>query len=253
MYIIIPHIFKSIQPMTLKPILIFSAVAFLAINVNANANNTEIQSFGHYKKMIHKQMTTGVVNLQKTIPSANAYAVGATHKGLGEITIIDSKVWLDYGNDGLGNSSNIIPSDEQATLLALSVVKEWQTIEMPNGLSKLALFDTILKQAKENGLDVNHPFPFQLEGEFNQLSLHVIDGKNPKFEGHGNKQGFFIKALEERHNQLATVIGFYSADTQGVYTHPGESWHLHAVIRDENIGAHVDDISTNHVTLKLPK
>lgn len=225
----------------------------ITLAVDASADNAAIQSYGHYKKMIHKQKTNGVVNLQKAIPSENAYAVGATHQGLGEITIIDGEVWLDYGKDGLGNSVNTIPADEEAVLLAISEVKTWQSVTLADGLANELLFESILEQAKANDLDADAPFPFLLEGNFKQLQLHVIDGKNPKFGGHDSKEGLFIKAQEQRDNQEATVVGFYSADTQGLYTHPGESWHLHAVIRDENIGAHVDGIATNHVVLKLPQ
>ena len=95
-----------------------AVVLFVTTSVlNANANNTDVQSYGHFKKMIHMKKTEGVVNLQKSIATTNAYAVGATHQGLGEITVIDSKVWLDYGRDGLGNSTNKIPDAEQALLL----------------------------------------------------------------------------------------------------------------------------------------
>jgi len=40
------------------------------------------------------------MNLQASIPSAGAYTVGATHQGHGEITVIDSEVWLGYDKDG---------------------------------------------------------------------------------------------------------------------------------------------------------
>ena len=74
--------------------------------------------------------------------------------------------------------------------------------------------------------------------------------KNPaRFRLKKVKEGFFIKAQEDRNDQQATVVGVYSAKTPG----PGESWHLHGLIQDENISAHVDDISTNTVVLSLPQ
>ena len=82
-------------------------------------------------------------NLQKAIPSVNGYAVGAIQQGLGEITVIDSKIWLDYGKDGLGNSSNNIPAGEQAVILATSQVENWQTIKVNNTFSKKNLFEFI--------------------------------------------------------------------------------------------------------------
>jgi len=231
----------------------FIVAALFVVGACANVGSLTVQSYGHFKKMMHMKKTKGVVNLQKAIPSVNGYAVGAIQQGLGEITVIDSKVWLDYGKDGLGNASNNIPADEQAVLLATSQVENWQTIKVNNTFSKKKLFEFIFKKAKQHGLDVNAPFPFLLEGNFDKLTLHVINGQNPEFQGHGGKVTLFRQIKEERNNQMATVVGFYSAGNQGVYTHPGESWHLHAVIRDENIGAHVDDISAKkNVILKLP-
>ena len=213
----------------------------------------KIASFGNYKKMIHSKNTDGVVDLNTAIPAVNSYAVGAIQQGLGEITIIDGKVWLDYGKDGIGNSLNTIPADEKAVLLATSQVEEWQISKIEQALSQEELFQVILEKAEENGMKKNEPFPFLLEGNFNDLVIHVINGENPEFGGHGGNAKLFKQTKEDRKNQKATIIGFYSANNQGVYTHPEESWHLHAVLIDENIGAHVDGISTNsNVVLKLP-
>jgi len=222
-------------------------------SITAHADDIDIQSYGHYKKMIHMKNTTGVVNLHNAIPTANSYAVGAIQKGLGEITVIDGKIWLDYGKDGIGNSSNTIPADEQAVLLVTSQVKNWQNAKIPLALSKEELFQVILQKAGELGLNTNEPFPFLLEGNFKKLIIHVINGQDPKFKGHGGQAKLFRQLKEELNNQKATVVGFYSANNQGIYTHPGESRHIHAVIREENIGAHVDGISTNeNITLTLP-
>ena len=78
-----------------------TALFVVSIGINTNASSIEIHSDSYYKKMIHMKKTDGVVNLQASIPSANTYAVGATHQGFGEITVIDSEVWLDYGKDHL--------------------------------------------------------------------------------------------------------------------------------------------------------
>lgn len=217
------------------------------------AGDFNVKSHGHFKKMVHMKKSEGVVNLQKAIPSADAYGVGAIQQGTGEITVINGEVWLDYGKDGFGKSVKSVPAEEQAVLLVTSQVAGWQEIPVQATFTRKELYNFIQAQAGQHGLDVDAPFPFLLEGKFDNLSLHVINGRNPKFGGHGEKGHFFKQVAEVRNNQQALVVGFYSAATQGVYTHPGESWHLHAVIKDENIGAHVDDITLlKGSTLKLP-
>jgi len=217
------------------------------------AEEIKVQSYGHYKKMIHMEDTAGVVGLKQAIAAENSYAVGAIQDGKGEITILNGKVYLDYGKDGIGGSLNKIPLDEKAVLLATAKVDKWKSVKISTPLPKEQLFEVILAKAKEHGLNIEKPFPFLLEGFFKELKIHVINGQNPKFQGHGGKEKLFNMALEIKVRQAATVVGFYSASNQGVYTHPGESWHLHAVIDEQNIGAHVDDLHTGHVmTLKIP-
>jgi alpha-acetolactate decarboxylase len=221
------------------------------ISSTVAAEEIEVKSYGHYKKMIHMKNTDGVVGLKKAISGKNSYAVGAIQQGVGEITVLNGKIYLDYGKDGIGNSIHTIPPHEKAVLLAISNVEQWQSVKIKKPLPKENLFKAILSKAKEQGLDISKPFPFLLEGRFKDLQIHVINGQNPKFGGHGSKEKMFHMAKETMGHQAATIVGFYSADDQGTYTHPGESWHLHAVIDD--IGAHVDDIHSGmNVTLKLP-
>ena len=220
---------------------------------NASAADISVKNYGHFKKMVHMNKTAGVVDLASAVTSEHSYAIGAIQQGRGEITIVDGDVWLDYGTDGIGNALNTIPAGEQEVLLVAAQVNRWQRSTISKPLLKHDLFKPILTHASKAGVDVKKPFPFLQEGNFRQLRIHVINGTNPKFDGHGGEQKFYKQDVQQRNNQSATVVGFYSAGTQGVYTHPGTSWHMHAEIKDENIGAHVDDIATNEgVTLKLP-
>lgn len=229
----------------------FIILILSATLVNCSQQTYKVKSYGGYQKMIHTQDASGKVDLSKATSSKNTYAVGALADGLGEITILNDKVYLDYGKDGLGNSLQHIPQQTQAVLLATTQVKQWQTIHIANNLSQQQLFTEILDKAKSHGIDIGKPFPFILEGEFETLKIHVIAGRNPKFAGHGKGEKFFHMDTDEMIDEKAIVVGFYSASNQGVYTHPNESWHLHAIIED--ISAHIDRIKTGKgVILKLP-
>ncbi len=231
--------------------IILLSLSLLIGSTAINAEEIEVKSYGHYQKMIHKKNTAGVVDLTEALKGDNVYAVGAIADGLGEITILDNKVYLDYGKDGLGNSLNTIAKNTQAVLLARSQVKKWKSVKIADDLTQKQLFAEILNKAKASGMDIKKPFPFLLEGEFESLKVHAIAGQNPNFGGHGSKQKLFHMAKDELIGEDATIVGFYSANNQGVYTHPNESWHLHAVIED--VGAHVDKIHSGaDVILKLP-
>lgn len=225
----------------------------LVLTFPVKAEQSEVVSYGAYREMIQQRKSDGVVDLQAAIPTLNSYAVGAIAHGTGEITVLDGEYYLDYGEDGVGNSLHTVPQGEQAVLLAVSQVEQWKSFTIEDALDQEGLFLEILGLAMDADIDVDKPFPFLLEGNFDSLLIHVINRRNPAFTGHGGKEKFYHQYREHRENQQATIVGFYSALTQGIYTHPGESWHLHAVIKDENVGAHVDGIASgSNVTLKLP-
>ena len=207
--------------------------------------------YGHFKKMMHKKVTDGVVNLKQAIQQPHLYAVGAPAHGTGEITVVDSKLWLDYGADGLGNAIHEPSAGEQAVILVTAEVSEWRDVTVPEDMEAADLHEFILSQAGSNGLDTKSPFPFMLDGRYFELDWHVLNGLKSSVES-GHK-GLFEKISEHQSNNTGKVVGFYSAASQGIYTHPGESWHLHLVMAKEGKAGHIDAISVRKGTvLKLP-
>ena len=250
-----------------------SAVVLSLLAVQAVAQEAapfSLKHYGHFKKMMHMKKTDGVVDLKQAISQPHSYGVGAPAHGTGEITIVDGKLWLDYGIDGLGNAKHETMKGEQAVLLVTVEVAKWQDIILPEDMSTVHLHEFILAQAGSNGLDVKEPFPFLLEGQYFDLDWHVLNGLKPKgahngplakikrwFMGligrAGGHKGVFKKTKEHQANNAGKVVGFYSAASQGVYTHPGESWHLHLVIEKEGKAGHIDGFSVRKGTvLKLP-
>ncbi|MES9844971.1 MAG: acetolactate decarboxylase [Candidatus Sedimenticola sp. PURPLELP] len=242
---------------TFKPrYLLVSALIFPLLASQAFAQGSKpfaLKHFGHFKKMMHMKKTDGVVNLKQAVNLPHVYAVGAPAHGTGEITVIDGRLWLDDGADGLGNARHAASNDEQAVILVRAQVKKWLPVTVPEDMDAKALYQFILEQASSNGLDTGAPFPFLIEGDYYDLDWHVLNGVKKHSSG-GHKAGGIYKKIKEQRTQTAgTLVGFYSAATQGVYTHPGESWHIHVVFEQENKAGHVDALSVRKGSvLKLP-
>jgi len=243
---------KNIFPMS--HIYIFIAVLLLIATQAFGQEESpfSLSHFGHAKKMMHNRTVAGVVALSDALPASNVYAVGAIAGGIGEITVIDGRIWIDYGADGLGKAKEIIPADEQAVLLVLAQVEKWQSVPVPKDMAGIDLHLFILDLANALGLDRDKPFPFLLEGAFEKMDWHVINGlkEGPAEHIHG---GIFNKLTEHREKAVGSVVGFYSAAGQGTYTHPGESWHLHIVFSEEDAAGHIDALKVQKgAILKLP-
>jgi acetolactate decarboxylase len=219
-----------------------------------------LRYYGSFKKMMHMvrmKKVVGVVDLKRALSGPHTYAVGAIRGGKGEITVIDNEIWLAYGNGGLGRIKRRIPGGEQASLVVTAQVRDWQEITVPKQMSEPQLHDFIVKQAERYGLNTKKPFPFLIKGPFQDVKWHVINGLNPEFTGHFKGHGGkppFIQLKEHIEQTSGVIIGFYSADVKGVFTHPGESWHLHILIRDKERAGHVDEVVVGKgAVLKLPE
>lgn len=217
----------------------------------------KLKYYGSFKKMMHMKNVDGVVELEQALSGKHTYAVGAIKNAGGEITVYDSEVWLSYGKDGLGSTTRQIPKGEQAMLLVTAQVEKWQEVVMPKDMSESELYVFILEQAKQSGINTGKPFPFLIEGQLKDLSWHVINGTNTGAgDGHNQAHGehsFIKKLVELKERSPATLIGFYSADIQGIFTHPGESWHVHVLFRDEKKAGHVEKFGVGKGSiLKLP-
>jgi len=108
-------------------------------------------------------------------------------------------------------------------------------------------------KAREAGLDVEQPFPFLLKGNFDSVKYHVV--RPPQGgAGHGGAAGPSDSALNaEATGTSATVVGFFSRNHEGVFTHRGSHAHLHVVLANGESG-HVDELRVGpDVQLLLPR
>jgi alpha-acetolactate decarboxylase len=239
----------------MRSIYYFVTALFVCILVACTASSSTLnfQHYGNFANAIKQNDLDGVVDISTALLSPHTYAVGAIADGKGEITTIDSKVFLSYGKNGLGRAINNIPAKEKAFLLVTAQVNDWQKITIPEDMSESELYKFILTQSHKARPNSNSSFPFLLEGNFQNLTWHITNGRNAEFRGHGSEKPFFNLLTRQQEQTDAQIVGFYSAETQGVFTHPGTSWHLHTIFSDENKAGHVDSVSVRrNTTLKLP-
>jgi hypothetical protein len=215
-----------------------------------------LKHYGNFKEMAYMKKVEGTVDLKTALAGKHIYGVGAIKNAEGEITVHDGKVWLSYGKDGLDKVTHEIPLGEQAALLVTAEAEKWKEIAIPRDMDDPALYEFILAEAGKSGLDIGKPFPFLIEGMAKNLVWHILNGTEAKdtVKKHGHGEHKFLKSIIEKREQASVVlIGFYSADIQGIFTHPGESWHTHVIIKDENKAGHVEKFGAGKGSiLKLP-
>lgn len=212
----------------------------------------QVEYAGALKNMMHKGDLSTNISLHELKDRKNLYALGAMTNLKGEIQIFNGIAY----NSLVDTDTLIIDNsfEKEAALLVYAQIETWDSIQVPPTVifrSDLEFF--IAQRAKEKGININAPFPFLLDGTFKSIEWHVINWKDGDTE-HSHEKHIKSGLYGTLHDTPAQMLGFYSTNHKGVFTHHTSDTHIHFKLNNLKISGHADNLEVaNGVVLKLPK
>lgn len=213
-----------------------------------------VQVAGALRAMFHEGQTGAMVSLDSLLPNPDLYGVGALADLSGEVTVIGGRVYLSYPEGAeSARTETTLRANVAATLLVTSEVRSWQSVVTDRAIRFEELDDEIVRLATAAGMSRSARFPFLLEGTFEDLRWHVIDGGRLTGGGSSHQDHLAAAVKAERNRATAMLVGFYSETDQGVFTHMGSRTHMHCVVDAPLSAGHVDHVDIPAgVTVKFP-
>lgn len=232
-------------------VLAFLVIAIASCRDKENkVSSTEAKHYGALRTIMSGNIKP-VISLDTLSEKNHLYALGAVDYLKGEIQIFNSKPSNSFVID---SSLRIKDSYSlKASLLVYAEVAAWDSFQIENSKTKSDLEEQIFKLATNNGMDIEKPFPFLLEGTITSIDWHVINWKDGDTI-HDHKKHKESGLNGTLHNREVQIIGFYSTKHKAVFTHHTTNMHMHFKTKDGAIAGHIDDLLLNNsITLKLPK
>jgi hypothetical protein len=232
--------------MLLLPALIAAGCAGLGAGSKAPDDalwDARVRTFGELRAIHHEGRTGAMVNLGSLLPNPNLYAVGALADLAGEVTIAAGTAYLSYPV-GLveAHTETTFRATENATLLVVAEVAEWQSVKTTRVVPFEDLDQAIADLAHVAGISSGQRFPFLVEGDVQDLQWHVIDGRRLA-RGETTHQDHLAASVRKGALRArATLVGFFSETDQGVFTHMGSRTHIHCVLDNPISSGHVDHV-----------
>jgi acetolactate decarboxylase len=214
------------------------------VATRALAWDRNVRVYGALRAIMHEGKTGANVTIAALLPNPDLYALGALADLSGEVTIVGGKVYLSYPGEGNATRTETMnQTDAAATLLVVSGVPAWHGIVTARAIAFEELDGEIAKIATAAGMSLDERFPFLMQGEFEDLRWHVVDGRRlPAGSAtHQDHQAAAAKVKLDRAS--ATLLGFYSEIDQGVFTHMGSKTHIHCTLDDPLSTGHVDHVT----------
>lgn len=237
----------------MRKVIILLSIMFLALTACEQKDNdvNEVKYSGALREIMEGKLdATITLNELKSIP--NLYALGVVEGLKGEIQIFNSQPYISKRTPEMVTIYRNFQDD--AALLVYAQVPEWQEISIPKAILTKKQFEKYLEYtAIKAGVDISKPFPFMLEGYIRKMNWHVVNwdenNNNHSHEAH-MKSGLNGVVVEED----ANIIGFFSKNHKGLFTHHTTNMHMHFKVENQKIAGHIDDLLLGeYMRLKLPK
>ncbi len=219
----------------MKKYLQFLMISFLGCS-SPTEELPQVSTIGELRLIMHQGKFEARVRLD-TLVKKGTYGLGAVDSLKGELMVLDGEIFKSHvESDSL---STIRDQSSRATLFVYTSVPSWDTVEY-SGVSNI---ENLLERSQ----DLSKSFPFLLIGH-PSLDYHVINFDSEKGDFSKHKEGAFRGSFED---ELVTILGFYSTNAKGIYTHHDSNLHMHVINADKTIMGHVDQIDLKNGSYKL--
>jgi acetolactate decarboxylase len=240
---------KSIQ--LAIPILLIS---FLSCNSTQKENTevsetySKIRIIGAMKDVMWKGELGARIQLDTISNTKGLYGLGPESYLRGELLINNGKSYISRTTPGSVMSVSR-GFDVSAPFFVYANVTEWYELELSSSVKSSKDVETFIDEKSKEAL---RPFVFKLIGKASSAKIHIQNLPS------GSK----VTSPEEAHqgqinfqlsNKDVEIIGFFSTEHKGVFTHHDSFVHMHLITKNEKEMGHLDELEIGKMKLFLPK
>lgn len=207
----------------------------------------DVKVVGAMKEVMWKGELAGKIKLDTIKNKRGLYGLGPLEFLSGEILVLDGK---PYYSKVVSDSTMIVEKSDQiaAPFFVYGNINEWLPIELPphvNSIQDIERFVDDKTQAYKR------PFPFKIIGTIDSAIIH-IQNLPPGAKVSSPKDAHQGQVKYKLYDENVEIIGFFSLEHQGVFTHHDAFVHMHLITADKQKMGHLDEVSLGEMTLYLP-
>lgn len=217
--------------------LVLWALALLPALVTAQA----VYTAGAARNVMTGKDLSPQISLDSLAHMPYLVALGPVDDLQGEITAVDGVVYRSSVQNG--KIVTVRGADVKAPFLVYADVPRWEYTKVKARLGGLGDLEHFIDSlATANGFDENEAFPFRVSGVLDSLNYHIImrdtSQKAHSHELHKQAKQHFTISKEP-----VELVGFFSRNHEGVFTHKGRLIHVHCLTANRSISGHLDGIA----------
>jgi acetolactate decarboxylase len=212
--------------------------------------DTSIKVVGAMRDVMWQGQLDGRILLDTLRNRKGVYGIGPLAGLRGEILLLDGEQYVSRVTE-TGTPLVTIEEEVTAPFFVYGYQNLWETQKLPKEITNLKSLE---KFVTDKASATDQPFVFKLSGRVMAASYHIqnlaVGSKvtNPT-EAHAGQRSFNIE------NEEVIIVGFYSKNHKGIFTHHDTNMHLHIITVDKKAMGHLDqmELDAASTTLFLPE
>jgi acetolactate decarboxylase len=229
-----------------KTLIIFAILALTSSSSKAQQTTNDVKIVGEMRNVMWKGQLYGNISLDTIANKTNLYGLGPVENLAGEILIINGK---SYKSTVTSDTTMKVEEtyNIKAPFFGYANIANWTEPILPDSILTITQLEQYIDLITTKA---PRPFLFKLSGIVEQASIHIVNlPKGSKVsspdEAHKGQKSYELK------NQQSEMIGFFSTEHQGIFTHHDTYLHIHLITSDRKKMGHLDEVLFKKGTIKL--
>jgi acetolactate decarboxylase len=226
-------------------------VFFFATAISFSVQAQQVFTAGAARNVMMGTDLSPHVQLDTLLDHPHLFALGPVEDLQGEITVFDGQAFTATATPS-GIITQVSPGI-RAPFLVYAYVPRWAAYEMDHHIDGPKALETVIDSlGQAHGYGAEEAFPFRLSGQWDQVDYHIIM-RDKTEEQHSHAAHDRAKRRFTLEQVTGDIVGFFSRNHQGVFTHKGQFIHPHFLAADRSTTGHLDGLQHHgRYTVYLP-
>ena len=201
---------------------------------------------GEMRNVMWKGQLEGNIHLDTIANKSNVVGLGPLEYLGGEIIIIDGK---SYKSVVISDSSMEVVEtfNIKAPFFAHANISNWSEELLDVDIQTIQQLESFLDNKMSGS---SQPFIFKLAGFVREATIHVVNlPVGTKVSSPNDAHKGLVKYPVE--NKEAEIVGFFSKEHKGIFTHHDTYLHMHLMTEDKQMMGHLDELSIEKGKMRL--
>jgi acetolactate decarboxylase len=189
---------------------------------------------------------SGAIDLDTIANKEHLYGLGPMEFLSGELLILDG---ISYKSTVAGDGTPVVDVTYRvkAPFFVYANVDTWREQILPDTVRTIEQLEPFLDNATKT---TRRPFAFKLTGKVDSARFHIVNlpkgaTVSSPTDAHRVEQSSLLT------NRDCDILGFFSREHKGVFTHHDTFVHLHIITGDRTRMGHLDGVQLGKGTIKL--